>query len=178
MAGIGYRSNREGQGMKKGLLLLVMAVALGGCSWLHPFSGNVKAAVTDYSKSNSEIKLQEVGEINGKAVILNSSKKTSDVNRKVEEKQLNGWQKFTRWLGNLSILTVLVCVGGLLAGTTAPVMFLYKAYLRFKKGFVQTVHAIDEAKAVENNPVLKAALSSKQDSDVKALVDDIQQPGS
>lgn len=158
-------------------LMICLMAAFSGCAWLSPFSGDKAATQTNFSKAISDEKVQAPALVNGKVVILNNHKKTFELNRKSEEKTLNVWQKFCRWLGNLSILVVLVVIGGLLAGTSAPIVFLFNAYKRFKKGFVQTVQALDASGEVKPGSNLAVSLSKIQDSDVKALVDDIQQPG-
>jgi len=163
--------------LRAALAICIMAGLLSGCSLLSPFSGNKQSQQSEYSKTSTDEKYQTAAVIRGKTVILNNHIKKNELNRKNKDVPLNGWQKFCRWLGNLSILTVLIICGGLFAGTSAPLVFLLNGYNRFKKAFIQTVRGIDQSGEVKEGSNLANSLSKVQDNDVKALVDDIQQPG-
>ncbi len=163
--------------MKKLIIICAIMVVCSGCSFLSPFSGNSKGKQSEYSKTFSDEKYQTAAVVHGKTVILNNHIRKNELNKKNQDQQLNAWQRFCRWLANLSILTVLVVVGGLFAGTSAPLVFLFNAYKKFKKAFVQTVKGLEQSGEVKPGSNLATTLSKVQDSDVKALVDDVQQPG-
>ena len=160
--------------MKKFIIFAICLALLSGCSWLSPFAGNTKSAQRDYSKMTSDESYQAPAFVNGRTVVLNNRIKKTEVNRTNKEIPLNVWQKFCRWLGNLSVLIVLVVVGGLFAGTTAPLMFLWSRYQTFRKALTQTVSAIEKSKAVDKDPELKNALSSGHDASTKTLISSIK----
>ena len=161
-------------------LLLVFAVLVfSGCGVLRfpqLNAPNPPDQVYQYS-STIEKQPQIATTIDGKAVVFESQKQTVDVNYAKKEKPLSAWQKFCNWLGNFGLISILALIAALVIAPGGTMMWLWTRYSKFKKAFKQTVAAIDESNAVEKSPELKASLSAKQDNDVKALVDDIQQPG-
>lgn len=154
--------------------VLVLIFSLAGCSLLSPFSGSTKSAQTDYSKSYSDESYQAPANVNGRTVILNNHIRKSEVNKTNKTQPLNVWQKFCRWLGNLSIIMVLVIVGGLFAGTSAPLLWFIGRFKVISTALKQVVTGIEKTKAVEANPELKTALSSVMDTKSKMVVDDIR----
>lgn len=162
---------------KIALLLLVLGTA--GCGALQfPTINAPKPPEQVYKYSQTiEKQPQVVQTPDGKSYVWESQKQTVDVNYEKKEKPLSWWQRFCNWLGNLGIIGILLLVGALVIAPGGTMMFLWKKYQQFRKAFTQTVKAIDDAKAVETNPALKQSLSARQDNSVKALVDDIQQPG-
>lgn len=158
-------------------IVLIALLFLAGCSWMSPFSGNTQRTEQNYSKSQSDESYQAPAFVEGHTVILNNRIRKSEINKVHKEHPLNAWQRFCRWLGNLSILTILVVGGGLAAGTTAPAVFLVKRFWAFKKGLLTVVKTIDEHKVIEKDPELKTALSKAMDSDTKKLIDDLKRAG-
>lgn len=166
--------------MKIQKLFLVLAVLiLSGCGIIRfpqLNAPNPPDQVYNYS-STIEKQPQIATTIDGKAVVFESQKQTVDVNYTKKDKPLSAWQKFCNWLGNFGIVSILALIAALVIAPGGTMMWLWGRYSKFKKAFQQTAAAIDESKAIEKSPELKAALSGRQDNDVKALVDDFQQPG-
>lgn len=160
--------------MKIKILILFSYLFVLGCSGGGLFASASRNAETSFNQSKSEEKYQNVIEVSGKPIILQNYKKTSDINRVRQEKELNPWQKFCRWIANLSILAVVVSVGGLFMGTTAPIVWIWTRYQKFRKALSQTVQAIEKSNAVNKDTDLKAALSTTHDNDTKMLIDDIR----
>lgn len=160
-------------------LFIILVVMCAGCGVLRFPSINAPKPpdqIYQYSQTiDKQPKVVQVGD--GKSVVWESQKQTVDVNYARKETPLNWWQRFCNWLGNLGFLSLLAIGIGLFVAPAGTIAWLWKVKDKFKKAFKQTVAAIDEANALEKSPELKAALSAKQDSDVKALVDDVQQPG-
>ena len=91
-----------------------------------------------------------------------------------QEKQLSFMKRLGNWIANLGFISVLVFVGLFFATNGGIILWLYRRYSKFKKGFEQTVKSLEESKAVERDAILKNSLSSRQDTEVKMLVDDIR----
>ncbi len=164
--------------MRNLFLVVIMALFLSGCGILNfPSLNAPKPPDQVYQYSQTIEKQPKVVQLeNGKSVVWESQKQTVDVNYERKDKPLSWWQRFTNWLGNLGIIGLIGMIVALFVAPGGTMLWLWKQYMKFKKAFTQTVVAIDESNAVAH-PEVKAALSAKQDNDVKALVDDIQQPG-
>lgn len=164
--------------MKKwALLLLVFGTC--GCGVLSFPQLNAPKPPDQVYKYSSTIEKEPkvVQTPDGKSIVWEAQKQTVDVNYERKDKPLSWWQRFCNWLGNWGIISILALIAALVIAPGGTMLWLWRQYMKFKKAFTQTVKAIDESKAVETTPTLKASLSSHQDNSVKALVDDIQQPG-
>ena len=160
------------------LSLIFIALLLSGCGALNfPILNSPKPPDQIY-KYNQTIEKQPkmVQTPDGKVYIWEDQKQTVDVNYERKDKPLSWWQKFTNWLGNLGMIGFIALIIALFVAPGGTILWLWNQYMRFKKAFTQTVAAIDASNATQH-PEVKAALSAKQDNDVKALVDDVQQPG-
>lgn len=161
------------------VLIFLTLTGLSGCGFLNFPTLNAPKPPDQIYQYHQTIEKQpqvvQTGE--GKSVVWEAQKQTFDVNYERKDKPLSWWQRFCNWLASWSIIAVVLVAAGLFFFPAGTIAFLIGVKNKFKKAFTQTVNAIDQSKAVEQHPALKSSLSSIQDSDVKAMVDDIQQPG-
>lgn len=155
--------------MKK-LIAFASLLLLAGCISM-PKPPEVKYHIHETVKQSPQTVVDDIGT---KYQVFNATEHTYDVNYDNTPKPLGIWQKFCNWLAGLSILGLCGLVAGFVFAPAATVTFLLRRYWAFKKALTQTVHAIDEAKAVESSAELKAALSANHDNDTKQLIDDIK----
>lgn len=113
----------------------------------------------------------------GQSVVFTAQTQAVDVNYDNKEKPLSWWQKLCNWLAGLGTLAILALIAMLFIAPAATIGWLIAEKTKFVTAFTQTVKGIDKAGGVAAVPALATALASTQDASVKALVDDIQQPG-
>lgn len=170
----------KGESMKRFLWLLLIVVFFSGCGTLKfPTlnAPNPPEQVYKYRQTiNTEPRVVQTNS-KGESVVFTAQQQTVDVNFDNKEKPLSWWQRFCNWLSSWSLLGVLALGLALFFAPAATIAWLWKVKDKFKKAFTQTVQAIDEANAVEKDANLKNALAKHQDASVKALVDDVQEPG-
>lgn len=162
------------------VILICLALAgLSGCGFLNFPTLNAPKPPDQIYQYHQTIEKQPqvVQTAEGKAVVWEAQKQTFDVNYERKDKPLSFWQRICNWLANLGILGIVGVLAGLFFAPAGTIAWLLGIKNKFQKAFTQTVKAIDQSQAVAQHPGLKSALSRIQDSDVKAMVDDIQQPG-
>lgn len=166
--------------MKRVFALIILVLSLSGCGAISFPQLNAPKPPEQVYKYHQTITTEpRVVQTNdkGQSVVFTAQTQTVDVNYDRKDKPLSWWQRFCNWLGNIGMLGLVGLIVALVIAPGGTMLWLWKQYMKFKKAFTQTVDAIDESKAVQTNVNLKTALSAKQDNDVKALVDDLQQPG-
>ena len=111
---------------------------------------------------------------NGKVVVVEETEKTLQVGLEQTPQKFTFSQRIGNWISSLSIIGILLLIAGLVLAPGATLGFLVKTLFKWKKAFKETVIAIKEAKAVDENIVLKNALADKQSLETKKLVDNIK----
>ena len=155
--------------------MICLAVLLSGCGLLTlPTIISPKPPDTRYQYHELLENNPTAVTVGDKVVVVQNQRREVSANYVNQEKPLNWWQRLCNKLANLSILTVLIAVGLLATGTTAPFIWLFQRYLAVKKTAKQIIKSVDEAKVLETNNELKTRLSSNLDTDAKRLVDDLK----
>lgn len=158
--------------MKKATVLLITLIVIGGCTGfiggcrlprvMSPAPPKESKKVLSWrEKTVTKPKAVIVG--NGRTVVVVSEEtKTLEIDAKEAEteKALTWWQRMCGWFGSLSTIAIIVVVGGLFLGTTGPLMFLVRGFLRAKSSLKGVVNAIKDSGAVnDSNSGLHDALN-------------------
>lgn len=166
--------------MKKLFLSTAVIILLSGCSLLNFPSLNAPKAPDTVYKYHDTITTEPrvvQTDAKGNSVVFTAQTRTVDVNYDNKEKPLSWWQKLCNWLAGLGTFAILGLVVMIFIAPVATIAWLKSEADKFKTAFTQTVQGIDKSGVVQTTPALAQALSSTQDASVKAMVDDVQQPG-
>lgn len=157
-------------------LMVLMALLVSGCGFLNFPSLNAPKPpdqVYNYRQDiTTEPRVVQIDE-QGRSVVFTAQHQSIEVGYERKDKPLSWWQRLCNWLGNLGIFGILVLLASLFIAPAGTLGWIWKQYQKYKKAMTQTVWAIEESKAVDNNQV-KAALASNHDNETKKLVDDIR----
>lgn len=172
-------ANTGGGGSVMPILILALGLSCAGCGLINfPTLNQPRPPDQVYNyRQTIDTKPTVLQTADGKAYVYTAQTQSIDAGYERKDKPLNFWQRICNWFANLGIIGIVITLVGLFFAPAATIAFLVRAKNRFQKALTQTVKAIDESGAVQEHAGLKEALSSKQDSDVKALIDDVQQPG-
>ena len=172
--------------MKKVFIFLCLLFCLSGCATFKiPGLGSKANTQTTKDYEQTELRIEgkypkeldimdeEVRKIaeayNGK-LHYKTIKKSSE--KIVPEK--TAWQKFKVWA--FSTVGMIIIIGLILiaTGNGWVIISTVKNARKFKKALKETVKGIKDANAVQKGNMLYNTLSSTQDKDTKALIDDIK----
>ena len=161
--------------MKKYIVLFIMLVSFCGCSALKlPTLVTPKKPETVYNWEEKITNKPKAVICDGKVVVVEETEKTLTVGLEQTTPKLSFAQKLGNWISGLSIIGILALIAGLILAPGATLAWLVKLLFKWKKAFKETVVAIKESKAVDNNPELKNTLASKQSLSTKKIVDNIK----
>ena len=153
--------------------LLLTLVTLSGCA-ITPQFPNLNRPERPKTVYNWQEELVSTPQVlagtDGKNYVSNKTEKRLSINLDTSTKKAGFFDRVGGFLGGLGFWMIVLLVLGLVfaPGITIPVI-LGKLF-QYKNAFKQTVAAIKESKAVDENPKLHDALKAKQDDATKKLV--------
>ncbi len=159
--------------MKK--LLLIIPV-LCGCGVLSfPTLNAPKPPQTVYKYDQTfKTSPQVIRTPDGKAYVWEEKTQTVTAGYDNKQEPLSAWQRFCNWLFSWSLITIIVVLGLMAFGFTAPVLWLYNRYKTFRDSLKTVVKSIDSSKVLEVNGELKKELSTNLDTNEKKVIDDLK----
>jgi len=161
--------------MKKAILLLVAVIALSGCSLLKlPGLPTPKGPQTVYNWQETITRKPHTVIVNGKIVVVEEVTQELIVGYEKVTPKRTFIQKIGAWISGLGILGFVLLAIGLVLAPATTIGFLIGTIKKWKSAMKETVVAIKDSGAVKEGNGLKTALSEKQSTQTKALVDSIK----
>jgi len=164
----------------KRIILIIGILGLCGCGTLNfPLLNAPKPPeqIYKYHQTISTEPRVVQTDSKGHSVVFTAETQTVDVNYDDKQKPLSWWQKVCNWLSGLSFMAIVALIVMLFVAPAGTMAWLVNEYNKFKTAFTQTVQGIEKGGGVATAPAIAAGLSSTQSPAVKAMVDDVQQPG-
>lgn len=157
------------------LIYIILIISLCGCSAIaFPKITAPKKPDTVYSYDEKEKTDPQAVIDNGKVYVVNRQEKSLSVNYAKQDKKLSFMEKIGNWISGLGIFGIIAVIAGLILAPGATIAILIKVYKRMRKAFKETVTAIENSQAVNNDPRLKSELENTQDNATKKIVDDLK----
>ena len=157
------------------LYISILLLFITGCSAIAlPKLTTPKKPETIYNWNETSRTTPKAVITNGKVVVVEETERILSIGLEQTPRKLSFAQKIGNWISSLSIIGVILLIAGLILAPGATLGFLVKTLFKWKKAFRETVIAIKEAKAIDEDPDLKNALKDKQSLETKKLVDDIK----
>ena len=161
--------------MTKKIMIACLMILLTGCSAIRlPSLTTPKKPETVYNWKETTSTKPKAVICNGKVVVVEDKEQTLTVGLEQSTPKLTFSQKIGKWISGLSLVGILLLLGGLILAPSATLGFLWSTLMKWKKAMKETVVAIKEVRAIDKNIELKNALNEKQSIETKKLVDDIK----
>ncbi len=160
--------------MRKILMILAVSLLLSGCAGISfPKIVTPKKPETIYNWLEEEVKTPKAIVADNKTYVVEETKRTLQVGLKNTPHNLTLGERIGRWFSSLSLLAILALVAGLILFPGGTMVWLVKLVMKWKNAMRQTVAAIKESKATENED-LHNALKDKQSVETKEIVGQIK----
>lgn len=156
-------------------LLICLLLLMTGCA-TSPFAGIVSPPsepkkLAAYSQTEKQIPLKIGVSADGRDVIAYATERSYSANSSETPEKLSFMQRLGRWLGGLTLISVLIGLGLLAAGITWPFIAIARRYYTAKNTLKKVVEGVEELNAQEQQAQqLKNSLSMKMDTNEKTLI--------
>ncbi len=161
--------------MKKKILIIIFSVLFAGCLTIpFPRLNAPKPPDTIYDYEDVMKTTPTAIVIGDKTYVLENKERTIRVAYQKKEKKLTFIQKIGNWFSSLSLIAFILVIAGLFLAPGTTIGLLLSLLKKWKNAAQQTIRAIKESNAVENNSELKNALSSKQSDETKKIVNNVK----
>lgn len=162
----------------RAIIIFMIALIMAGCATSNPFAGLSRAPqephrIANWLQEEEVIPLKIGVTADGKEVIAYATKRTYSAGSSETPEKLSWLQRLGRWIGGLSLLTVIFIVVSLVFFGGVPIVWAYKKYMAVKKALVNTVAAIEEMPP-DAYEKLEPKLESKQNEPDKELIKKIK----
>lgn len=159
------------------IFLLLTLVTLSGCAITPQFPNlnRPERPKTIYGWQEEFVSTPQVlTGIDGKNYVSNKTEKRLSINLDTTTKKPGFFQRVGGFFGGLGFWLIVLLVLGLVFAPGITIPFLLAKYHQYRNAFKQTVAAIKESKAVDENQKLHDALKSRQDDSTKKLVGELK----
>ena len=160
------------------VLIVILVISVSGCAGglipkiqVHkvPKQSEAKYQVNQYTKTTPK------AVVYGDKVVVVEATETSYQMSVAQKPFVKSFaQRIGGWISSLGVISILLLIVGLFLFPGVTIAFLFKIMVRWKNAFKQTVVAINDVNATKANVDFKNALSNRQSTETKTIINKLK----